>query len=362
METEKLKGKVQTVLGIIDGDDLGITLPHEHLVIDLSVVFIEPSAASEKPLAYQPVTFENLSWVKYNSWHSLDCLRLQDVQLAIDEAMRFKQAGGNTIFDATSIGLGRDPGALVRIAQATGLNIIMGAGCYREASLPVEFATRSEEEIAEEMVRDITVGVGVSGVRAGFIGEVGNSWPWADSEKKVLRAAVSAQRRTGAALMIHPGFHPSAPFEIIELLREEGADLSHTIICHMEVAFTNFEQRRKLAETGCYVEFDTFGRLGYFDTGPSEDFIDAPPWPAALTAPNDLQRIDEIIKLIDAGHLNQILMSQDVCKKVNLVHYGGPGYAHILRHIVPLMRLKGVSEEHIHTLLVENPRRALCFV
>lgn len=361
MKREKLKGKVQTVLGIIDGADLGVTSPHEHLLIDLSCVFTEPGAASEKLLAYQPVTLENLSWVKHNSWHSLDCLRLQDVQLAINEAMLFRQAGGNTIVDASSIGLGRDPVALVRIAQATGLNIIMGAGYYTEASCSEEFGMKSEEEIAEEIVHDITEGVGADRVRAGFIGEIGNSWPWTEGERKLMRAAVSAQRRTGAALMVHPGFNPSAPFEIIEALREEEADLSHTIMCHTEATLTNFEQRRRLAETGCYLEFDTFGREGYFDLGPSEDFIDAPPWVAALTTPNDLQRIDQIIELIAAGYVNQILIAQDVCKKINLVHYGGPGYSHILRHIVPLARLKGISDEHIHILLVENPKRAFPF-
>lgn len=351
---------MQTVLGVVDSGDLGITLPHEHLIIDLTCWFIEPSATSEKPLAYQPVTLENLGWIRCNSHSNIDCMQIQDVQLAIDEARLFKEAGGNTIFDATSIGLGRDPNALVRIAQATGLNIIMGSGCYVDQSLPKDFGAKSEKEIADGIVNDITVGVGVNRVRAGFIGEIGNTWPWTEGEKKRMRAAAAAQKRTGAALMIHPGFSASAPFEHIKLLQEEGADINHTIMCHMEAVFTKFEERCELANTGCYLEFDNFGRDGYFDAGACEDFSDIPT-PAALVAPNDLKRIDQIKELIDAGYLHQILVSTDICKKTLLTHYGSFGYGHILRHIVPLMHLKGISENDIHTLIVENPKRAFSF-
>ncbi len=360
---ENLKGKVQTVLGVVDGEELGITLAHEHLLIDMTVGFSEPQEESIKALVHQPVTLENLGWVRYNTFHNLDNLRMQDVQLATDEVAIFKQAGGNTIVDATNIGLGRDPESLVRIAQAAGLNILMGAGYYVEGSWTTDYAAKTEDEIAEEIVCDITVGVGHTNIRAGFIGEVGNSWPWTENEKKNLRAAISAQKHTGAALMICPGFDPLAPFQIVELLREEKACLSHTIMCHMELSLGNFEERCQLAKAGCYLEFDSFGKEGYFDKGlTSENFSLLPPYASALNHPNDLQRIDQIIELINAGYVNQILLAHDACKKTHLSHYGGAGYGHILRRVVPLMQFKGVSEEHIRTMLIENPKRAFTFI
>ena len=78
------------------------------------------------------------------------------------------------------------------------------------------------------------VGVGDTDVRAGFIGEIGTTWPWTDNEKKVVRAAVAAQRETGAVLMIHPGRHERLPLEIASFIRKEGADLGRTIMCHIE--------------------------------------------------------------------------------------------------------------------------------
>jgi phosphotriesterase-related protein len=87
-----------------------------------------------------------------------------------------------------------------------------------------------------------------------------------------------------------------------------------------------------------------------------------PPFPGRrLDIPSPTQRINDIIQLIADGYLGQILISGDICFKHQLVNYGGYGYAHILRDIVPLMQNKGMSDEQIHTLLVENPKRVLPF-
>ena len=75
MRQEELTGKVQTVLGIIDADSLGVTLPHEHLLIAFQAIFTPPSEASDQGLAYQPVSLENLNWVCYN-WFDFRCFIL----------------------------------------------------------------------------------------------------------------------------------------------------------------------------------------------------------------------------------------------------------------------------------------------
>ena len=95
---------------------------------------------------------------------------------------------------------------------------------------------------------------------------------------------------------------------------------------------------------------------------PSETVAMSEDNPVQCNVTNDAGRIDEIMALIDDGSLNQGSISHDNCSKHRLWHWGGPGYAHILANIVPLMREKGMAEEYIHTILVENPRRLLQFV
>ncbi len=347
---KELTGKAQTVLGPIDVEELGITLPHEHFLLDMGVWFDPPKIASEKALAYQPITMENLGWVHYNEYKNLDNVQLLDEELAIKEAMLFKKEGGKTIVDVTNVNLSRDPAALVRISQVTGLNIIMGSGYYVGEAQGEDFDRKSEEEIAEEIVRDITVGVDDTGICSGIIGEVGGSWPLQDREKKSLRASARAQKLAGAPITLHTGRNEGSPLEMSQVLDDAGADMSHVAVGHLDREVYSLKSLLDLAKGGCYLQYDGFGdtvfyslHLGVYDR------------------PSDIQRIRQIMELIDKGYLNQILISHDVCLKTKLVAYGDGGYAHILRNIVPQMRARGVSAKEIHTILVENPKRFLQF-
>ena len=356
----ELTGKVQTVLGIIDADDLGVTLPHEHLLFSGIGQFVEPTEATKKKLAHQPITLENLHWVLLNRSISLDNISITDEQLAIKEALLYKWAGGDTIVELTcSSSICRDPLGLARIARATGLNIVMGSGYYVGAAHPPELTTKTEEEITEEIVRDIMVGVGDTGVRAGIIGEIGNSVPLQDNERKVLRASAAAQRRTGAAINIHPSFSEDLVLEIIKILSDAGADLSRTIISHIDGGYLQFSPAtlHKIADAGCYIESDTFGVAVL----PSTPIYMQETEPSLIGRQSEVDRIKTIKRLIDEGYLNHILISHDVFQKINYVTYGGAGYAHILRNVVPWMRLGGISDEQIHTIIVENPKRVLPF-
>ena len=364
-----LKGKVQTVLGLIKPDDMGVALPHEHIFVDMRGFFVEPGN-DEKELAHQPISLENLSWVRSHRMSNLYNLQPFDEETAITEALLFKKAGGGTIVEQTPINMGRAPVKLLRVAQATGLNIIMSSAYYRETQLVLDsgknggwvakrfgsypqtyISSATEEDLAGDFVRDITVGVDDTGVRAGFIGEIGCSWPLTDNERKVLYAAAMAQQQTGALITIHPGFYEDSPLEIIKVLADAGADISHTVMSHMSISVGTHHTRCKLAETGCYLEWDLFGWDAVF-----------PQQPTPIDIPSDQGRIRQIIQFIDEGYLNQILISHDICARIRLARFGGSGYAHILTNIVPIMRQKGMTEEQIHTIMVENPKRAFTFV
>ncbi len=344
--------RAQSVLGEVVPDDLGITLPHEHLLIDLTIWFDESDDPAVKPLAEQPLSIGNLGRVMYNQYNNRDNMRLEDEALAVEEALLFKEQGGRTIVDVTTVGLGRNPSALKRMAEATGLNIIAGSGYYvLQGEDARAFDAKSEAEIADQMVLEILTGFGDSGIRAGIIGEIGCSSPLQERERKALRAAASAQQRTGTAITIHPGRHESSPMEIIRILADAGADLSRVVMGHIDRTGYSSATVRDLAQIGCYLEYDLFGSNAFY-----------PLRFGVHKRPCDRERIEQIKDLIDEGLIGQILISQDVCLKTKLVRYGGTGYAHILCNILPQMRAREITEGQIHTMMVENPCRLLCFV
>ncbi len=345
----EITGKIQTVLGLVDAENLGITLPHEHILIANSLYFVEPEVATEKHLAYQPITLQNCAWVQKNYLKSFDNANLIDEDTAIDELIILKRNGGITVADVTPRALARDPLGLTRISRATGINIIMGTAYYVALAHPPEIDDRTEKQIADEFIGEITIGVDDTGVHAGIIGEIGCSWPLTKNEEKVLRAASIAQKQTGAPLMIHPGPNESAPFEIVDILKDSGADLNHTIICHISRTLFKPANRLSLAQAGCYLEYDHFSRGSLIYT------------PKPVDIPSDAQCLDQIGELVAEGYGEKILMSHDVCYKMCLTRYGGHGYSYILQYVIPLMRQKGISEEQIHNFLVDNPKNALKF-
>ena len=356
MRTSKLAGKAQTVLGLVDPDDLGISLPHEHLIMDhVSANFVEPEDSNDAIMARKSVCLETLHWIHHHHTQNIDNMQLLDEKEAIEEARIFKEVGGGTIVDVTNFGISRDAKALTRISRATGLHIIMGTGYYLAPCHPADMQAKSEDEIVGEIVKDINEGVDDTKIRAGIIGEIGASWPLHENEKKSIRAAVCAQKITGAPLNIHPGrANNKSALDIIEILDSVGADFSRTVISHIDVRVRDHSVRCQIGKLGCYLEYDAFGWEGL------------PPMSlyrgSDIDIPSDIQRIQEIMQLIDEGFIKQILISQDVCFKAWRVRYGGKGYAHISKYIIPVMLSKGMTQDQIDTIMIHNPKRMLTFV
>ncbi len=349
---KKLAGKVQTVLGLIDGDELGLTTPHEHLLLDLTVRFkLMEESVTARTIAERPMSPDMAGWIRFHLFENRDNLLLDDEELAIEEIMRFKLARGKSVVDVTNWGIGQDPHAMTRIALATGLNIIMGTGYYTMDSGCAEvLARKSEDEICREIINDIMAGT--DGICAGIIGEIGaDSWPLHEIEMKSLRAAVRAQRATGASLTIHPGRFDESPLQIIDIIKKAGADMGRVVIEHIDRTAYSFETMVAIAKAGCCLEFDCFSMEGYYPTRYG-----------VFDIPNDAQRVNYIIRLIELGYLNQVLIATDTAMKSRLTVYGGPGYAHIPENVIPWMRAKGMSEEVIRAITVENPKRLLSFV
>jgi|TARA_B100001964_G_scaffold172422_2_gene189825 phosphotriesterase-related protein len=327
-----------------------MTTTHEHLLIDFGVVFKEPQAASQRQLMDEEVSLENLGWVRYNWNSNRDNLRILDEEISTWEAQQYFNAGGSTIVDVTSVGLARDPQALMRISRATGLNVVMGAGHYVHMTHPPELDDLTVEQIAGQIIHDVDLGVGDSGIRSGIIGEIGCSWPWHESEKKVLEAAVIAQRETGAPLLIHPGRSERAPLELLEAVDKWGGRLDRTVMGHVERTVYDRGILNELIATGAYLNFDLFGHESSFYPLAPESYM-----------PADHERIEMVEHMVAEGRRGNILLAHDICSKHRLKTYGGHGFDHILTHVIPRMRARGMSEEVIRLILVDNPTRMLTF-
>ena len=171
-------GWVQTVLGTMPPDQLGITIMHEHLLVDLECYFEPPEEASRRAWIDAPVSIERLGGIMANWSHNKDTGRLWSIEVAIEEALQYRYSGGVSVVDATSLGIGRDPRGLARISRATGLNIVMGGSYYVPVAHPADMDQRSEEPThRQDHTMTSRSGVGDTGIKSGLIGEVGNFPP-----------------------------------------------------------------------------------------------------------------------------------------------------------------------------------------
>ncbi|MEC5409331.1 aryldialkylphosphatase [Paraburkholderia sp. MPAMCS5] len=340
------KGRIQTVLGLIEPEALGPALMHEHLLIDL----VPPRLAEDADHDQTDIDICNCWKINYGQLRSLKNYRLDQKEVAIEEVAEFRAAGGAAIVDLTTGGLKPDPEGLAHIARETGVHVVMGCGHYVHEYQDPANAQRSIDDFAREMIGQITEGAWGTQVRAGIIGEIGCQSPWTDLERRVVHGALLAQQDTGAALNIHPGRHADQPQELVDTIRRLGFPLERVIISHIDRTIFDDERLLRLADSGCVIEFDLFGweQSAY----PMSD----------IDMPNDGARLRMVRSLFDHGHAERVLISHDICTRTRLGRYGGHGYQHIFANIVPRMLRRGFTQEEIDALLTRNPRRLLTFV
>ncbi len=339
---EDLRGKVQTVRGTVDPGELGNTLMHEHVLWDIT----PPSLAARNDPGPE-ITLESFWKYHYGEISYPRNYALHDVAVAIDEVARMRAEGGRTIVELSCGGLKPDPAGLAAIAESTGVNIVMGCGYYVDEYQDPRNRHRSVDDFAAEMTAQVLDGAWGTPVRAGIIGEIGCQAPWTELERRVMRAAVLAQAATGATINVHPGRHPDQPQEVADFIRAAGGDLQRVVISHIDRTIFDADRLLRLADTGCTLEFDLFGQeTSYYRL-------------SDIDMPNDAQRLRHIRLLIEHGHLDRVVISHDICYLTRLTRFGGHGYGHIFRNVVPMMRRRGYSEDEVDAILVRNPRRLL---
>ena len=251
---------IKTVTGVIDRKGLGITATHEHVLLDLTAFYQALPVPGIDDPATQKVEMWNLGILSRDCYALKDNLLLADEDVAADELMFFKNAGGNTIVDASLPGIGRNPKALRRIAEKTGLNIIMGTGFYVGETHPKALDSMTDEAIGDLMVGELTEGV--DGICAGYIGEIGISEIFDDKERRVLRAAAIAHKKTGAAINVHINPWTTNGIEAADILLSAGVAPDKICISHVDVE-NREDYIYALLQKGVYIEFDNFGKEYY---------------------------------------------------------------------------------------------------
>jgi phosphotriesterase-related protein len=347
-----------TVLGPVPAAELGVVLPHEHLLVDTRCYWQPPGDPAERELAEGPVEMGRLGLLRRNLFLVRDNLVLSEVEVAVEEALVFRRLGGGTIVDVTNPDIGRDPLGLQEIARRTGLHVVMGCGHYVHLAHPGSLEQEPVEAVAERLLAEIEQGVGETGVRPGVIGEIGTWDPLHPNEEKALRAAARAQKQSGLALSVHVHIAARKAHDVLAILDKEGIDPGRVILGHLDIALGHLDTdyadvldyHRSLARRGCYLEYDTCG-AEFFAPGSAE----TPPF----WTPLDLTRARAIAQLLDDGYGDRLLLSHDVFTKTQLRRYGGFGYAHILHDFQHRLREVGLGDGDLQQLLRDNPRRAL---
>ncbi len=315
---------IQTVLGPIRPEDLGVCLPHEHVWCDQRLA----------PRAHLLNT--NRSDASYM------CLDNYD-QMA-SELVAFRQAGGRAVVEVTCDGWGRDMDVLSRLSEAAEVHIVATAGFYIEPCMPLFVAEWPLDKLADHITQEVEKGVGKSGRRCGVLKSAIHRARVEGIEGKVLSAVAIAHKRTGAAITTHTT--GSRRMEIaggtigveqLTYLKAEGVKPNRLIVGHVDER-PDIDVLSMLADEGCFIQFDVIGKENWL---------------------LDQTRAELIYAMIKRGYLKHLLLSQDRNRHHEMRYSGGSGYCHIFETFLPRLRQLGVTEEQIETMMVRNPARAL---
>ncbi len=304
---------VQTVLGRIEADQLGITYSHDHLIFRPGPPFSEQDPD----------------------------LRLDSLQAAQTELEYFKAAGGQALVEMSTVEVGRSAEWMRTLAERTGVHVIAATG-YNKAKFCADIvAAKSVAELVREMIDDLTVGMDGTTSRAGLIKASSSRDHMTPEEAKVFEAAVQAHHATGAPISTHTEAGTYAPQQVRFFL-DRGVQPEHICIGHMDRKL-DWGYHAEVASTGVFLLFDQISKEKYYP---------------------DRQRIDFIQRLIADGHGDQVLLSGDLARKSYWPSYGfgkGPGLTYILWRFVPWMLEAGVSRDDVDRMLIANPARAFAW-
>jgi predicted metal-dependent phosphotriesterase family hydrolase len=318
-----MTASIRTVLGNIPPDALGICLPHEH-------IWCNQTLAPRSELF--GLTRSTSSW-----------MRLDDEERMLAELIAYRQAGGRSIVEVTCDGWGRDLEVLARLSDAAQVHIIATAGFYIEPCMPPFVSEWSVEQLADHLTNEIVRGTGAGNRHCGVLKSAVHRARVEGLEYKGLKAVAIAQQRTGVAITTHttgarrqeiPG--GTIGVQQLAILKAEGVDPRRLIIGHVDER-PDIDVLAQLASEGCYIQFDV---------------IDKEHWLL------DATRADLVHALIERDYARHLLLSHDRNRDHEMRYSGGTGYCHIFERFLPMLRNRGVTDQQISVMMMENPARA----
>jgi phosphotriesterase-related protein len=346
---------VQTVLGPVAPSTLGRVLHHEHLLSLTPGPWLSGGRRAQAPGA-RPAD-------------ELDRLHEEDqIDRAVGALRGLAEVQFDTVVDLSPYGVvGRDAdGAnvalLQEISRRTGIHVVTGTSVYLQAFSPAWTVQASLDEMTERFVSDATEGIAGTGVRAGVLGEQATGLnEITPHESKCLRAAARAHRQTGLALITHTT-HGSMALEQIDLLADEGADLSRVVIGHMDT-HPDTDYVLRVAERGVTVAFDTIGKQCWdFRVEPDPPNPSEGEFGKRAYRRSDRTRAERIAELVRAGFLDQILLAHDLTGAEvyqNPDTHGQWGYSYLALPFAALLADYGISAAQLDVMLQTNPVRLL---
>ena len=300
---------IQTVRGSIPKEELGITLSHEHLIIDL-----------------RDVRKDNESYIS-------------DVNVVCEELTTIKKLGVKSIIELTTIDMHRDVKKLQEISNRMDIHIVCATGYYLQEYHSKRLLEAPIQDICEVFRKELTVGIDECGIKAGIIGEVATGYDgMRENEKKVLIAAARISKELGCAVSTHCD-HGRYGDEQVPILLAEGMNPDNLIIGHMDLLL-DLDYHVAMLKQGVNIAFDTVSKTSY---------------------QSDEDRAKQLKQLIDLGYEDHIVVSQDVSRKSYLLSEGGLGYTPVMDYFIDLLKYEGVSESQLEKLLINNPARILDF-
>lgn len=297
---------IRTVLGDIKKEEFGVTMCHEHFILDLDHVRKDGKSIIEK------------------------------VEEVTPEIQKMMELGVEAAVEVSTIDMYRDVKKLKRISEITHLNMVCSTGFYLAEYHPKWMDEASPEDIARIYIHELTRGIDGTDIKAGIIAEIASSpKEFVGNEKKILIAAGIASKATGAAVSTHTGKFTA--FETVETLLKEGINPDKIIIGHQDL-IDDIEYHKQLLNYGVNIAFDTCGKSAY--------------------QPDEV-RAKNCLELIRAGYGDHLLLSNDISRRTYFTTYGENGYTSVMKIMVPELKKIGATDEEIKKLLVDNPARIL---
>jgi phosphotriesterase-related protein len=307
--------RIYTIKGPVETAALGLILPHEHLFTDLRGPHVPGYAQGEASAV---------------------------IEVVAPYLVQAAAAGVTALVECSTVGVGRNLSILQSLADSTSIHILAPTGVYRDAYIPQSVRGMSEAELASLWTKELTEGIEGTSIRAGFIKLAMSDDGPAELEIRNLRAAARASQNSGAVIAVHTIGGKIARQEM-DILEEAGLDLHRFIWVHAQTE-PDLSILKEAAQRGASIELDTVG--------------------APYQSQPEL--LEMALALIEAGFIDQLLLSHDAgwydpSSTDGRPSHGYRGYTALTGDFIPAMSQRGVNEEQIRQITVNNPANAFAF-